>query len=312
MKEKNEIRDNRGKDRFFIDNKFYDTYAGGVGPNATAVYLALCRYSDNKSQKSFPSLKTIGDKLGISKPTVIGAIEILEFFKIIKKQRVGKRCTNRYTLLSVGSWRKDWEVMSTEFTSGEVNLVHFKGKPRLLHWLTQFTSNSKKTHSKKTQLTNAETSSARGIIKKEEKYNGQEEIIRLIEDKKRHVAIIGLYLKAKGINPENKEMMSSLISRNSRAANLLVGYPVKQIMETLKGLRTQSKFKWTLETVGKYIDDGLETLGEKGVQEPIRIVGNLKFYKPEEIEKAFNDGLIVPDAQGNPVLTEKGRGWQNE
>lgn len=51
-----EVRCQRERGWYFIDNEFLDIYAKHVGIYASGVYNSLCRYA-NKDQKSWPSIK---------------------------------------------------------------------------------------------------------------------------------------------------------------------------------------------------------------------------------------------------------------
>ena len=85
-------------------------------------------------------------------------------------------------------------------------------------------------------------------------------IPNLLADKQKHIQIIGLYGKAKQIKWSNKQQQQSFIKRNLRSARDLVGYDYKKIANTMKHLLDEADFKWTLETVGKYIDEDLTKL----------------------------------------------------
>lgn len=110
-----EVRDARTKNRFFIDNEFYDLYLATLGSNAYVVYSALCRYAD-KQQKAWPSQNTLSEETGLSRQTVNAMIGILEDWNIIRRERVGKRSTNRYWLLDKAHWKRTG-VMSPQPTS---------------------------------------------------------------------------------------------------------------------------------------------------------------------------------------------------
>lgn len=88
-------------------------------------------------------------------------------------------------------------------------------------------------------------------------------IPNLLEDKQKHIRIIGLYARAKKIMFPNKEVQTSFIKRNIRAARDLVGYEQYKIIDTLKYLIEEADYKWTLETVGKHIDDDLVAIKNK-------------------------------------------------
>ncbi len=147
MEEKQfEVRDLRDKSKFVTDDKFLNGYARFVGIYAVGVYASLCRHA-NKGQKSWPSIKKICEELGdISRPKVIEAVKYLEFWKIVKKERVGKMSNNRYYLIDKKYWKSISEVNVVNFT--EVNKIDFRGKQRLLQRLTTLTSNSKETQKK--------------------------------------------------------------------------------------------------------------------------------------------------------------------
>lgn len=85
----------------------------------------------------------------------------------------------------------------------------------------------------------------------------KEEVANLFNSERRDIKIIWLYARAKNVNFPNKEVQSSFIKRNIKAANLLIGYDFNRIANTMKYLIDNADFKWTLETVGKYIDTDL-------------------------------------------------------
>ena len=169
-----EVRDLRVKTRFAIDNAFYDEFVPVLGPTLSMIYLAFVRHA-NKDQKSWPSQTRIANQIGVSREWVNKQIQVLEFFNLIKKIRVGKSCTNRYYLIDEKQWRRDFDalfeetskiltvyeknmakaggqkVMSTEFTSLMSSGVHI-GAIRSSHQcLVEFTSNRKDKQSKDTQ-----------------------------------------------------------------------------------------------------------------------------------------------------------------
>lgn len=82
----------------------------------------------------------------------------------------------------------------------------------------------------------------------------------LLKDNKKHIQIIGLYAKAKKVEFENKEQQQSFIKRNLRASNDLIGYNFKRIVDTMNYLMLNADFKWTLESVAKYIDEDTNKL----------------------------------------------------
>ena len=104
-----EIRDNRQKEWFWLDNEYLNGYAHLLGASCTVVYLSLCRHSDNNTQQCFPSIKLIAEENGISRDTVMRAIKKLEEWGIIKikksKKEDGTQANNVYTLTSKKIWK---------------------------------------------------------------------------------------------------------------------------------------------------------------------------------------------------------------
>ena len=116
-------------------------------------------------------------------------------------------------------------------------------------------------------------------------FNSQEAIKKLIsphENAKgkmvkpqRHIAVIGLYVLAKKMEVISDEQLASIIKRNVRAANLIKEYPFKRIIETMKFLVDKADFKWTLETVSKFIDEdlGKTNLNDLGKKSSGKVLG---------------------------------------
>lgn len=109
---------------------------------------------------------------------------------------------------------------------------------------------------KENTLRDGETPLAEGV------FNSEKYIYGLIEDKQRHIHIIGFYWKAKKYSFENLISARKSLRRDLRAAEALTGYSDKRIIETLKWLldNPPPSNKWTLETVHKYIDEDLQKI----------------------------------------------------
>ena len=130
---------------------------------------------------------------------------------------------------------------STSRSTSEAPLKHLKSTP--------INKNDKNVKNDKNNI--AEASSAPEIIPD------------LLKDKQKHVQIVGLYAKAKKVVFNNKSQQSSFITRNIRPAKSLDSYKLDKIIETMRYLLQNADFKWTLESVGKYIDEDLESLNNK-------------------------------------------------
>lgn len=121
-----EIRDNRQKEWFWLDNEFIDSYAKKLKTSGIIVYISLCRYADNNTQTCFPSMKHIAKENGISKDTVLRAIKKLENFNLIHITREehnrenGVQTRNRYTMLNKKVWGQSSKSASVPESQNEV------------------------------------------------------------------------------------------------------------------------------------------------------------------------------------------------
>jgi hypothetical protein len=156
-----EIRDNRAKEWFWLDNEYLNGYARHLGVMCTNVYISLCRHADNKSQTCFPSMEVIGEEIGVKRNAVSRAIKTLKDWNIIdikeeydKKNK--RRKNNIYTLLAKSEWK---DKPCTPKIHGA---MHSKSTdpctPNDESHAPEESSNY--THINKTHLTTAETSSA--------------------------------------------------------------------------------------------------------------------------------------------------------
>ena len=143
--EKFEIRDLRQKEQYITDDKFLNGYAKYLEIYAVGVYNSLCRHA-NKSQKSWPSINFMREELSISRNKIITGIKRLEFWGIIRKQRVGKMANNRYVL----HHKKHWKPINLETLKeySEVHHINFTSLQDKLMKFTTRTYNSKELNNK--------------------------------------------------------------------------------------------------------------------------------------------------------------------
>lgn len=94
---------------------------------------------------------------------------------------------------------------------------------------------------------------------KHAEFNSLEYIKALLSNPRKDIHIIGLYSDFKGFNFPSKEAAESSLKRDLRPAGALTGYSDEQILKTMDYLAYKGvggkKIKWTLETVGKYINE---------------------------------------------------------
>jgi DNA-binding MarR family transcriptional regulator len=108
------------------------------------VYSCLCRFADNDSTESFPSITKIQKMLNVSRPKVVSSIKSLVEKKIIFKKMGHTGKSNRYYLLNLPSKQ---QLLVNDINQG--SKPHLPtSKPRLPEVVNEV--NSIKTYSKKT------------------------------------------------------------------------------------------------------------------------------------------------------------------
>jgi hypothetical protein len=89
----------------WFDKRIVTRYGRRLGPNGIAVYMALTVHADGELQSCFPSYQTIAEQIGVSRHTVMKAINLLLTLHLIMKQAMqspaGDPGPNLYTLLDV-------------------------------------------------------------------------------------------------------------------------------------------------------------------------------------------------------------------
>ncbi|HCU01445.1 TPA: hypothetical protein DIC62_01440 [Candidatus Nomurabacteria bacterium] len=268
-----EIRDNRGNKRFFIDDVFHDVYAKVVGPYGQAVYMSLCRHADKK-QKAWPGIETMATNLGIGRKSVFAGLEILEFLKIIKKDRVGKKCTNRYTLLDRSKWMKSGGVKFPTDTSqkmSEVPLRYFSSSSGELHKFLGGTSIVRK-HREGNTVKDCEANASRplncfkeGCIKKamkdkrfceEHQQMDLKQFIIWCSKGQKHIQIIGEWAETIEKDLRTVAQWEEFINRNLKIARKLVPFDRDQLEAGFEKIEEGIKRGWLT-------DYSLETLYKK-------------------------------------------------
>jgi len=240
-----EVRDLRSKEKFIVDDKFLNGYARFLGIYAVGVYTSLCRHA-NKQQKSWPSIKKISQELNISRNKIIESVKYLEFWKIVKKKRVGKQLTNRYFLIDKKQWKPLSETHVRDFS--EVHNINFTSLRDKLHEFTTRTSNRKETQEKG------------NTIEKEEPFSLKEKLKIMFEDPKHHIRIVALYWDFKKIKIDNHDQYQAFIKRDATAAKELVGFSNEQIIKVMEYLEVNETFKWNIFTLIKYLGENLDRI----------------------------------------------------
>jgi hypothetical protein len=173
--------------------------------------------------------------------------------KLKSTNEITIKSTNKFSIITIVKWvdyQSDTRKPTNKITTEPTNHQQTTNKPPTT--LIEY-----KNIRKKEDI--AETSSA---IQKPVNMS-LEKLPDLLKDNQKHIQIIGLFARAKKIDFADREQQTSFIRRNLRAAQNLKPYQPARVAEVMKYLIDNADFKWTLETVGKYIDDDLTKL--KGV-----------------------------------------------
>lgn len=88
-----------------------------------------------------------------------------------------------------------------------------------------------------------------------EPFNSEEYTQSVIGNKQRHIHIVGLYWKFKGLTHASLLAAQAELTRNFRPAKALMGYTDEQILKAMDYIDNLPKrdYIWGLETVGKMI-----------------------------------------------------------
>ena len=260
------IRDKRNKGWFWLDNEYLNGYARYFGAVGTAIYISLCRHV-GEEQTCFPSQKTIAEELNIGERTIRKYIKLFEKYKIISVTRntdktTRRRINNVYTLLDKSEWKKP----EASDASGEPEASECKSQRHQMP--------IKKTHIKKTHLVGKADNRSDRIVneimnsmnspvdqkkKTSDIFNTKEIIEKVINDKQKHIRIVGIYWKWLGWSFENEVQYKAALGRDLKPASALKGYSLERIKRTFRKLDGDSnngeKFAWNLNTVHKTIDN---------------------------------------------------------
>ena len=109
MEKKIRIIDKRTKEKFLMDDAYYNGYAKICGWKASIVYFSLCRHV-NKDQYCFPSVEYMSKQNGVGRNTILSGIKTLKEWNIIDIEKIRDRGgiwkNNAYTLLDKSVWKK--------------------------------------------------------------------------------------------------------------------------------------------------------------------------------------------------------------
>lgn len=239
-----EIRDNRQKEWFWLDNEYLNGYARFLGSSCTVVYLSLCRHSDNQTQTCFPSMKLIAEENGISRDTVMRAVKKLEEWNIIKveksKKEDGTQANNQYTLLAKKVWKS------------KPSSIEQHGQPSSKNKVSRVAPEGhNNTHINKTQGYEEQEDKSSTPLKEE--YNPETYLKEMKQNPDKRIKIIAWYINQKKIDISSEKKAQTVIKRNLVIAKELLAYSGTEIAKAFQRCLDSSKgdYDVTLETVLK-------------------------------------------------------------
>ena len=156
--------------------------------------------------------------------------------------------------------RKIWYQLGSVFTS-KISSEHSSQDENLVNKTTQSSEQNdthlvNKVHNTKETLTKETIQTS--VSKADYEFSFSSYLDKMKINKNRNIQIIWLFFLVKKRNYTNLKQASEAINRNLKAAKTLSGYSGKQIKKTMEWLDIKfndGEKRWTLETVGKYIDD---------------------------------------------------------
>ncbi len=250
------IRDLRKKDQFKIDDKYLNGYSKYLGLSTLAVYASLSRHSEYHTQSSFPSEKLIADEHSITERSVRLAIRKLKLLNIIKVERErtakGKWLNNIYILIDKSEWKEPEEIKALWVSRG--NKRH---KPEEIKDKTRGTDAPIKDNTVEGYNIKDNTSI---VGQADKEWNFENKLNELLKDKRRDLQIIALYWQFKDINFFNYKQWQAGLRRELKPAQNLTGYSNDELSYVMDWLSENANFKWSLETLHKYIDEDLDNI----------------------------------------------------
>ncbi len=122
-------------------------------------------------------------------------------------------------------------------------------------------------------------------------FHSSEQYLQLmLEDKKKHIRIISLFAITKKMSFDNYEQVNRFIGRHTRRAKELDCYTIDRIQQTMNYLDKTADYKWTLETVLKFIDEDIKKL--EGEEPIITLKSGEKIYDISKLRDLEKQGKI--------------------
>lgn len=216
-----------------------------IPPSGAQVYSAIYFFSQLSKGKCIASNKSIARVAGVSKGTAANEIS-----KLAEKNYIN-------TIYSDKKHKRRQEI---------IPLVRFINQGGFHQMMNGVSSNdewgvSSNDEQSNNNISNNSNIASQGVAtSKEEKFSTKKYIKKMSKDNNKHIQIIGLYAYLKKVTWDNKGQVQSFIKRYARPAKRLKPYSIDRIKEVGQWLDDNANFKWTLETIEKYIDEDLDDI----------------------------------------------------
>lgn len=178
---------------------------------------------------------------GINQHKVDRILKVFETAQQIKQQK-----TNKFRLITVLKWK--------QYQIDEQQIKQQVSNKRATSEQQVSTNKKEKNEKNDKKLLSA---------KADEEWTFKSFLNEMDNHKRRDLQIMALYWKVKKIKFTNKAQAYDEIKRLLRPVKVLKYYEDEKISKTMDYLEKYADFKWSLETVRKFINEDLEKLKQK-------------------------------------------------
>ena len=187
-----------------------------------------------KSGQLITGRKSLSADTGISEQSIRTAL-----VKLVRSRVISIKSTSKFSIITILKWAS-YQVEEENQPANQPAINQ------------QLTTNKNVKNVKKKEYN---TISA----KADDIFSSKKEIDKLLTSKRKDLNIIGVYYSYLGTKFENHDQFNAQLQRNLRGAGKLKGYSLERIKATMihldKITDNGNKFKWTLETILKYINE---------------------------------------------------------
>jgi hypothetical protein len=191
--------------------------------------------------------KKLSKLTGISEGTTENILNYLE-----SEQQIEQQKTTKFRLVKIKKWK--------EYQISDNNLNN--------RMTTELQQNDTYKKVKKVKNNKNNTLSADEPPTEDIPFPFKDKLKTMFSDKDRRMPIIAYYWTIKEISFENKKQYEAGLKRELKPSGDLIGFTNERIKEVCQWLKENADFKWTMETILKYINEDLNKLTRQKIKEP--------------------------------------------